>query len=111
MLISSASRLQPAASQDGLSPPPSLCSTFEFEQLVSQIRPRQLVDSVRHRVLVVERLVAGVHDGGAVQEGHLTNAVAERKHTCDMWVNLAMNSQQDYLFPLKEQFAYFSPCL
>lgn len=27
--------------------------TFEFEQLVPQLRPGQLVDSVRHRVLVI----------------------------------------------------------
>lgn len=75
MLISPASRLEPAPL-----PSFSLRSTFEFEQLVLQLRPCQLVDAVGHRVLVAERLVAGVHDGGAVQEGHIANAVVERKH-------------------------------
>lgn len=53
--------------------------TFEFEQLVSQFWTRQLVDAVRNRVLVVERLTAGVHDGGAVQQGDVAFAVVKKK--------------------------------
>lgn len=56
-----------------------LNSTFEFEQLVSQLGPGQVMDAVRNRVLVVQRLVAGVHDGRAVQQSDVTTAVVERK--------------------------------
>lgn len=73
---------------------PGSLTTFEFEQLVSQFWTRQLVDAVRNRVLVVERLTAGVHDGGGVQQGDVAFAVvkergersfirAERKVTAD----------------------------
>lgn len=54
-------------------------STFEFGQLISQLGSCQLMDVVRHRVLVVQRLVACVGDGGAVQQGDVTGAVKQRK--------------------------------
>lgn len=54
-------------------------STFKFEQLVLQLGTSQLVDAVRNRVLVVQRLAAGVDDGGAVQQGHVTFAVGGKK--------------------------------
>lgn len=58
---------------------PGSFSTFEFEQLVSQFWTRQLVDAVRNWVLVVERLTAGVHDGGAVQQGDVAFAVMKKR--------------------------------
>ena len=35
------------------------------------------MDALRNWVLVTERLAAGVDDGGAVQQGHITFAVRE----------------------------------
>lgn len=54
-------------------------STFEFEQLFSELGSCQLMDALRHGVLVVQRFVAGVGDGGAVQQGDVTGAGGEGK--------------------------------
>lgn len=39
------------------------------------------MDAVRNRVLVVERLAAGVHDGGAVEQGDVAFAAREETET------------------------------
>lgn len=56
-------------------------STFEFKQLVSELGSCQLMDAVRRGVLVVQRLVAGVHDGGAIQQSNVTNTVGKEKQS------------------------------
>lgn len=53
-------------------------STFEFVELLPQLGSCQLMDAVRDGVLVVQRLVAGVHDGGAVELGDVPDAATER---------------------------------
>lgn len=53
-------------------------STFEFVELLPQLASCQLMDAVRNGVLVVQRLVAGVHDGGAVELSNIPNAAIER---------------------------------
>ena len=71
-------RLQHHWAGDTLPARVSLGSTFEFEQLVLELRPCQLVDGFGHGVLVVQWLVTGVHNGGAVQKGHVPGAAVER---------------------------------
>lgn len=49
-------------------------STFEFEQLIVELRSCQMMDAVRYWVLVMQRLIAGVDDGCAVQQSHVPEA-------------------------------------
>lgn len=95
--------------------------TFEFEQLVSQLGPRQLMDAVRHWVLVIKRLVAGVHDWGAIQQGHVTSAVVERKKVTLLkcireWYDMSFmvsgyQLQLSFRFYFRQNLAWISLCL